>query len=296
MGLCMGIRRQSQASGPKFFSVQVSQARRFYLDLKPSADKALSVVSAGYEHCTADYRIHRKSFPYYSIEFVARGRGTVTLNRQSHTLFPGRVFCYGPGISQQITTDAKDLLVKYFVDFAGCSAKELMEENGLTPGCAVKIAAPNDVLAIFDDLTANGLNGTRFSSRICDTILRHLILKIAESILPEGDTATSAFATYQKCREHIRDNLLNLKSLAQIAEQCNIDDAYLCRLFRRFEHQSPYKYLMRLKMNAAAELLKQPGVLVKEVAYQLGFKDPFHFSRSFKNVFGISPESFNRLR
>ena len=53
---------------------------------------------------------------------------------------------------------------------------------------------------------------------------------------------------------------------------------------------------MRLKMNIAAERLRDPGVLVKQVAAELGFDDPFHFSRAFKGVLGLSPENFRRLR
>jgi AraC-like DNA-binding protein len=53
---------------------------------------------------------------------------------------------------------------------------------------------------------------------------------------------------------------------------------------------------MRLKMNVATERLQDPGTLVKQVAAELGFSDPFHFSRVFKSVFGVAPETFRRLR
>lgn len=79
-------------------------------------------------------------------------------------------------------------------------------------------------------------------------------------------------------------------------EHCHIDTSYLCRLFKRFDSQSPYQYLMRLKMNAAAQRLHAPDALVKKVAYELGYADPFHFSRAFKKVFRISPETFKGLR
>jgi AraC family transcriptional activator of pobA len=49
-------------------------------------------------------------------------------------------------------------------------------------------------------------------------------------------------------------------------------------------------------MNHAAELLREPDALVKQVAEQVGFADPFHFSRAFKTALGMSPESFRRLR
>ena len=75
-----------------------------------------------------------------------------------------------------------------------------------------------------------------------------------------------------------------------------MDPAYLCRLFGRFGHQSPYRYLVRLRMAQAARRLQSPGTLVKQVAGDLGFTDPFHFSRTFKRVFGVSPGRFIRLQ
>ena len=87
-----------------------------------------------------------------------------------------------------------------------------------------------------------------------------------------------------------------LKTLQQIAQERHVDGAYLCRLFQRYDHQSPYQFLMRLKMNLAAERLQKPGALVKQVSEESGFNDPFHFSRAFKKVFGLAPDDFRRLR
>jgi len=42
--------------------------------------------------------------------------------------------------------------------------------------------------------------------------------------------------------------------------------------------------------------LQQPGALVKLVAEESSFTDPFHFSRVFTLVFGLSPTAFCGLR
>ena len=70
---------QIAKTAPEFFSADVATAHRFYLDLKPSKNRPLVVVCGGLEHCTPDYAIRRDSFPFYSIEYVARGRGEVKL-------------------------------------------------------------------------------------------------------------------------------------------------------------------------------------------------------------------------
>lgn len=292
------MRRKTPTPGgqPEFFSTQVSEARRFYLDTIGRTRGPLTVVCGGCEHCRPGYQIDRRDFPFHSIEFVARGKGALILAGREHALSPGKVFSYGPGIPHWITTDENAPLVKYFVDFKGPDARKLLRRYGLTPGAATQVASPEAILRVFDDLIANGENDSRYSPLLCATILQQLILKIAETAATEEAHTTAAFSTYQTCRDFIRANCLTIRSLDQVARQCRIDAAYLCRLFRRFDDQSPYQYLMRLKMTAAAQRLQAPDARVKEVAYALGFGDAFHFSRAFKKVFGVSPDAFRKLR
>jgi AraC-like DNA-binding protein len=126
--------------------------------------------------------------------------------------------------------------------------------------------------------------------------LQQLIFKIAETSIIENTRKSAAFYTYQKSREIIQKNCLSIRSLDMIAEECNINNAYLCRLFKRFDNQSPYQYLMQMKMNLAAQRLQSSDSSVKEVAQEFGFSDPFNFSRVFKRIFGIPPGTFKNLR
>jgi AraC-like DNA-binding protein/quercetin dioxygenase-like cupin family protein len=281
---------------PEFFSPQVSEARRFYLNLKPSKTVPLSVVSGGLEYCLPDYRIHRATFPFYSLEYVVRGSGSLRLNNRHHTLQPGTVFSYGPGVAQTFSADPKDPLVKYFVDFFGPQSKGILRSCQLAPGKVSQLALPHELQNLFDELIHCGQRGRPGVNELCAKLLECLALRIAESRIPHESAETLSLLSYQHCRKHIEENFQRLKSLEQIAVECHLDAAYLCRLFQRYDHQSPYKFLMRLKMNLAAEWLEQPGALVKQVAERSGFRDQFHFSRAFKNVLGVSPNTFRRLR
>jgi AraC-like DNA-binding protein len=283
-------------SAPEFFSPQVREARRFYLDLAPPARQPLAVVCGGFEVSAPDYAIDRESFPYFSIEFVARGKGALVLSGQEVQLLPGIVFAYGPDTPHRITTDRDQPLAKYFVDFSGRRAAGLLRQCVLPPGTSGRVFAAGEIQRIFDDLIQNGQRPTRLTPQVCAALLEYLACKIAESRSTWEAAQTPAYATYDRCRQHIQTHFLRLATLAQVARQCHVDAAYLCRLFRRYDHQTPYQFLMRLKMNFAAEQLQNPGVLIKQVAAELGFTDPFHFSRAFKNVLGLSPEAFRRLR
>ncbi len=287
-------KNERESALPEFFSRQVSDARRFYLDLAPRVTESLVVVCGGCEQSSPDYEIQRTTFPYYSIEFVARGKGSLTLGGAEHRLRPGSVFSYGPQIAQHIRTDKRDRLVKYFVDFAGRRAPSLLQQHDLAAGSLCHVYALSEIEAVFESIVCDGCKGTGIAADLCTALLNYLILKIAESRVPGNSGQTQALATYQRCRQHIVDHSDTLMSLDQVARECMIDRAYLCRLFRRYDHQTPHQFLMRRKMHLAAERLQQPDILVKQVAAQLGFCDPFHFSRAFKRVFGLSPDVFRQ--
>ncbi|WP_428939879.1 AraC family transcriptional regulator [Fontivita pretiosa] len=272
------------------FSAQIAEASRFHLRAQRQAGHPqLRVICGGVERCAADYQIRRNTFAYYGLEFVAAGRGSLVLARRRCRLVPGTAFSYGPGVAHHIRTDADEPLVKYFVDFAGSAARRMLRLAGLSPGGAVQTAAPAEVVPIFDELIRNGMRNSARSGAICAALLQALLLKLAETRLPLGSVETAAFETYQRCRRELEAHALELRSLQQLAQRCGLDQAYLCRLFRRFDHQSPYQRLMRLKMSHAAARMQTPGTLVKQVAAELGFTDPCHFSRAFKSVFGLSP-------
>ena len=281
---------------PDYFSTQVSRARRFYLNLNPAPQTGLAVVSGGVEHCAPDYVIRRKSFPFYAVEFVYRGSGRLKFKQTEQRLLPGSVFSYGPGVAHEISTDPHELLTKYFVDFTGVRAAGWLRSCRLRPGSLSQVFPPSEIHPLFDELIRCGLRSTPQASRICARLLEGLLLKAAESRAPLPGCETLAFTTYQRCRDYITRHFLRLRTLEQIARECHVDNTYLCRLFKRYDHQTPYRLLMRLKMNYAAERLQTPGVLAKQIAEETGFTNPFHFSRAFKSVFSVSPRTLAKMR
>lgn len=276
-------------ASPDFFSSDVAKARRFYFDLKPNRLRRLVVVCGGLEYCTPHYSIHRKTFPFHSIEYVAGGTGQVRLRGQTFALNPGTIFSYGPDVPHDIVGTPSQPLVKYFVDFSGKGASDLLNSCKLPRGQVAQVFPSNTLVMLFDELIQSGLRHRRENADLRLKLLECLALKISATIASPKDVETLAFATYLQCRRYIEQHFLNLRTLEQISMECHVDNAYLCRLFRRYDQQSPYQYLLRLKMNHAAERLQQPGVLIKQAAEEIGFSDPFHFSRVFRNILGVSP-------
>jgi len=285
---------RKESAAPAFVSRQVVAARRFYQNLKPRATRGLTVVCGGWEECAPDYAIDRKTFPYLSLEFVASGRGALVLGGRRHELGPGTVFTYGPGVSQQITTSPDERLGKYFVDFIGTRGLRVLRECRLPPGTVAQVAAPAEVRNAFDSLVRLATQHHRLTARIC-ALQVELLLLLVRSARPGSRSERRSLATFERCREHINVHFLALGTLAQAAAACHVDVAYLCRLFRRFQGETPFRYLQRLQMQWAAERLHTSGRLIREVADDLRI-DPFQFSRTFKRIHGVSPSAFLSTR
>ena len=278
-----------------FFITQISSARRFCLDLQPDKKSPLTVISGGIEKCSPDYDNYREDFPYFCLEFVIAGSGKLKLDGKENQIFPGCVFSYGPGISHHIKCSAEEPMTKYFIDFAGKKSLSRLESIQMPPGALVRSKNPEELSDAFHNIVKYGCKEQRHVKKICELLFEALILILSDNTAPFGTAAARALSSFQKLKSLIDAKYLELHNLDDIAGTCNIEPAYMCRLFKRFEGETPYKYLIKLKMKHAASLLRGGNIMIKEVAKEVNFTDPYFFSKTFKRVYGISPEKFTRL-
>ena len=54
--------------------------------------------------------------------------------------------------------------------------------------------------------------------------------------------------------------------------------------------------VLQARFEVAAEMLEDPRIKSFEVAYEVGYSDPSNFSRAFRQIAGITPEEYRRLR
>ncbi len=277
-----------------FISNQVTAGEYYYLNMTPKRDSCETVVCGGREQCSPDYRIERQTFKFHAIEFVAAGTGTLTMGGCTYELKPGMLFHYGPRTPHTIETDSEFPLLKHFVDFTGNDLTGLLRNTILGRGLPVFTSRPFRIRNLFENLIATGNTQSRNREILCTLLLRLLIVMVDDTATDTTSASSLAWQTYLRCRQNIERNFLEMKSVQDAARQCNIDKAYLARLFKRFAEEPPGQLLCRLKMNKAAELLGNRRMMVKEVSEAVGFLDPYHFSRVFKRVYGIPPETFTK--
>ncbi|WP_339748654.1 AraC family transcriptional regulator [uncultured Rubinisphaera sp.] len=284
--------KQNQVSQvePTFVSQQVTDARRYYLNLNPNPKQQLSVVCGGVERMRPEYVVSRVDFPFYAIEIVVEGEGILNLNGKMTSLGPGSVFAYGPGVQHSIQNDPQNRMRKYYVDLSGNQVEKLFEETGLIPWNVISVFAIHEFIELFEMLDREARADSSVSTAVCETLARLLLLKVKHRTVAQSGCLPRSIETYQRIRTHLEKHYLRLNTIEEAAQECHVSSIYLSRLFKKYAGAGAYQFLLRLKMNSAAELLLDEGLLVKQVAAQLGYPDAFQFSRAFKRVYGVPPK------
>lgn len=84
---------------------------------------------------------------------------------------------------------------------------------------------------------------------------------------------------------------ISIEELAQIA---GCSPATVHRLFIKHNGVSPGRWMTLQRLARAQTLLQTTSLPVKEVATRIGIPDPYHFSRLFKQSFGLSPKAYQK--
>jgi AraC-like DNA-binding protein len=280
----------------RLLSQQVVDARYFFH--RPGRGSAPAAALGGRETCRPDFRVHRRRYPYAVLEYVAEGRGAADLAGRHFPLEPGAVFAYPRDTPCEITTDAAQPMVKYFLCFASPAASTALAKAGLAAGTVRVLRSHSGVRSVFEDIIREGQHHGRIAQEIGAVLFQLLLLKLREAGTrhPRRTGAEPGREAFLRCKALIDAETERLGTLQEIAAAAGIESSSVCRLFRRFQGTSPYQYLLRRKMTIAASHLVEHGSLVKEAALRVGFSDPYHFSRCFKAVHGVPPRELLRLR
>lgn len=280
------------AKSPDFVSQQIIDSRYLFLDLSTRPRRGFAVTCAGREACEPDYRLERDGFHYHAIEFVHSGSLELSWGDEVRQLEPGSVFNYD--LESQFTLKAlsREAPIKYFMDFTGSDAAQLIGQCGLTYGSPLVVSPQHGLRELFDQLVDCSRHPTHVAQEMADLLARLILLRIRQDGRMAAPAYKDSYVTYARCRDYIREHFKCLRSMDTVAEACHLDRAYLSRLFKKHSSESPYQFLTRMKMESAAELLRYRNLPVKAVSAELGYEDPFHFSRVFKKTYGLAPKHF----
>lgn len=102
----------------------------------------------------------------------------------------------------------------------------------------------------------------------------------------DGDSLTKRIDRY------IRSRIAEPLRVAQLAAHAGLSPSAFAHAYSPLAGESPHRTIVRLKIEAAKNMLVRDRLTVREVARRLGYSSEFQLSRSFKRFEGVSPTAY----
>lgn len=101
-----------------------------------------------------------------------------------------------------------------------------------------------------------------------------------------------AWEAIQKAINYIEESLSEEIKMETLSRVAALSPYYFQRLFKRLVKKSVNEYIKLRRLAKASEVLKNKDKRIIDVALDFGFSDHSSFTRSFKEVYGITPEEY----
>lgn len=98
-------------------------------------------------------------------------------------------------------------------------------------------------------------------------------------------------ARVERC---IRQRIADPLRVADLARHAGLSVSAFAHRYQALAGESPYRTVMRLKIEAVKRLMLHDGLSVKQTADRLGYSSEFQLSRAFKRLEGVSPTRYLR--
>lgn len=259
----------------------------------------LGLFQFGRECCTPSHLFGPAKRNHYLFHYVVSGSGTLFSDdskgvTQTYHIKSNQGFMIFPN---QINTYIADEIIPWeyiWIEFDGLRVKSMLEVAGITRDTPVYHAR-------FRELREFMMNEMEYIVRNSDSSPFHLIghlylfldylVRSASAFKISAGSKLRDFYVHEAL-EYIEHNFQNDISVEKIAEVCGLNRSYFGKIFREAVGKTPQEFILSFRMAKASELLKLTKLSIADIGNAVGYENPLHFSRAFRNIYGIPPREW----
>ncbi|MDQ0113678.1 AraC family transcriptional regulator [Paenibacillus harenae] len=232
--------------------------------------------------------------------FVLKGKYTVRYGNQSYTVKKNEMVLLQKSITVEYEKSGEkdeEYLLDYMMFFLKEDLiNEFVKMADLKPSYPAALAAVS-VKSVNDRLISY-IESLKPYFKQPDEISSGLIkIKLLELLFDVADTNENFYFQLLQLKrkerksitEVIEENIFNPVSLNDLAHLSGRSLSTFKREFKEIYNTSPLYYIRKRRMDKAKELLTHTSLSVTDVCFSTGFENVSHFSKVFKERFGISP-------
>jgi AraC-like DNA-binding protein len=259
----------------------------------------LGLFQFGRERCRPAQSFGPAARNNFLFHYVISGSGTLIAENgkgssKEYSIKSNEGFMLFPN---QITTYIadKDLPWEYaWIEFDGLRVRAVLEAAGFNLDSPVYHAKShelreemkNELLYIIQnaDSTPFHLVGHLY------LFLDYLVRSAHTTQVKQGSQLRDFYI--HEAMNYIEHNFQNDISVEDISAVCGLNRSYFGKIFKEALGKTPQEFLVSYRMSKAAELLKLTQLSIGDISNAVGYANQLHFSRAFKNIYGVSPREW----
>ena len=259
----------------------------------------LGLYQFGWEQCDPSHSFGPAARNHYLFHLCLSGTGTLFANNTKGELITyqvksGQGFMLFPN---QICTYIADHEIPWeyvWVEFDGLRVKESIDSAGLTQNNPIYRSRHKNIA---ETMKSELLYLVNHKDESPFHLIGHLYLFIDSLIRSSSSTQIGSGNSLRdfyikEAFSFIEQNFQNDISIEDIAACCGLNRSYFGKIFHQNMGKTPQEFLMSYRMTKATELLKLTELSIADVGNAVGYPNQLHFSRAFKNIYGLSPRQW----
>ena len=233
-----------------------------------------------------------ESHPMPELTYVDQGSLHSVADGQDMILKQGDIVIYAPNQwhMQYADIDVAPRFVTITFDMVG---------EGLAPLFNRKFTAPRQAQTLLRQMLREQEQMDMFSNDMIISQLNMLLLTLLrESAAPSTVKLQTSNAIHseneiiRKAQQYISSHIREKLSVPLVARQVDVSPSYLTALFHKNLQISPGEYIRRIKLQESKQMIRENDLNFTEIAAALQYSTVHHFSRQFKEKFGITPTEY----
>ena len=201
----------------------------------------------------------------------------------------GSFVLYAPGEKQHHKYTGNKTAEFYYIHFR-CAA--LPDECSLKSSQVYELPPSRYVCSVFEELIEEMLQKQPNYERLCIYKLLHLLTVLEREVIHTHPTFREGFARVALAVQHINRYYNSDLSLADYAAMCSMSKYHFLRVFEQATGSTPLEYRAGIRLEHAAELLRDEEYTVEQIAEMTGYSSVSYFSTAFKRRYGLSPKKY----
>lgn len=130
------------------------------------------------------------------------------------------------------------------------------------------------------------------ASQLTQLLLSVLRQQESTSKLMASNSLNAENEIIRRAQQYISDHVRERLSVPYVAKMVDVSPSYMTALFHKNLQISPGEYIRRIKIQESKQLIREGNMNFTEIAEALHYSTVHHFSRQFKDKFGITPTEY----